>query len=138
MNIEEKIKELIEATGVTCVFNRWDEVNMDLDHSSFPVGIFTLPASGTINEKNGMRTLSHDIIIYFADIIPYDATSEEHAAIIHASLERCYTFLTASRKYFMPISSPVRYRCLYDVTDANITGVSLELTLTEREKVCVR
>lgn len=138
MKIEEKVKELIEMTGAPCVFDRWDRANVDLDHSMFPVGIMQMPVAGAINVKNGMRTTSYDVIVYFADIIPYDATAEQHADVIHASLDRCYKFLALASKYFTPVSSPVRFRCLYDVTDVNVTGVSMELTLTELERKCLK
>lgn len=138
MNIEDKLKELITETGVTCIFDRWDRVNVDLDHSTFPVGIFTLPFSGTISTKNGLVTKSHVVRIYFADIIEYDATAERHADNIHQSMDRLVSFLALCDRYFMPVTSPVRYECLYDVTDVNITGVYVELTLTEKEKQCLK
>ena len=137
MKIEEKIRELIEQTGVTCVFDRWNRVNLELDQSTFPVGIMQMPVAGAINVKNGMRTTSYDVFVYFADIIPYDATAQQHADVIHSSLDRCYKFLALTGKYFAPVPSPVRFRCLYDVTDVNVTGVSMELTLTELDKVCL-
>lgn len=139
MTFEQKVKTIIEGIGgVNYVFNTWDKANVDLDVSQYPVCLYITPVSGVLKLKNGKCKTTYNVFMYFADVLPYDCSAEVADGVIEKCKGYALEFISKSNasKWFEYISGDITYRCVYDTLDANITGVSIELPITELSGTC--
>ncbi len=139
--VESKIRKIakrFEGEEITYIFHNWTRVNIDIDFKKLPAIVYSLPASGTLDIDKGFIKDYPNAMLSFIDNTDFDFESQENDCIIENMKFLAMRFFKAlnDSNMFEPVGGELRYRVLYDKLDANVTGISFEITLRERVGIC--
>lgn len=133
--IEMGIREIVsKMDGVTYIYENWQTANVILDKIQLPAVVNVLPASGSFTIGNLKMYEGQNNMIAFLDKTELDFDGTENEDVIDKCKERARDFIIRVNRsnFFKPISGKVPYSVIYDRTDANLTGIMLELELEEK------
>jgi len=140
MRVDEKIKQIVESIpGLSYEFNDWTRANVKFDYKKFPVCLYVLPASGVLSNKNGNFRDYPNVLIAFLDKADLDFEGEENEPIVERmkTLAKEFVLAVNNSRMFEELPEDINYRTFYDTTDANLTGVGIEIQLKELVGLCV-
>lgn len=127
--VENKVKEIAEAMGLTYLCESWFRANQAFDRFrrqgdrrevthpdglTLPACLYVQPVAGFLNfTSQGFVRDAPSCLISFADAMPLDYSG-----------------------FFVPVAGQINYRVAFDKMDANLCIVTLSLTLQEQAGVC--
>ena len=134
MSIDEKIREVASRAlpSWTYVFDDWYGADKSITKVDLPVVLNILPVAGTLAERNGMIRNAQSCATAFLDKVRRDGTGGDQSEVYNRMLRAAEAFiheLNASG-YFQPVEN-VQYYVIYEQTATIVTGVYLDITLTE-------
>lgn len=141
--IERKIASIVEGLDVGYLYANWAQVNVDIDQMLMnlerPVVVYTLPASGTL-DVSLTRGRAYDYpttLMSFFTPSDFDFDGVANNDSVENMKRLALKFINAVNESgeFEAIEGPIGYRVHVDYLDANVTGVSIEITLKEREGI---
>lgn len=139
---EEKIRAIARKMGISYIYDDWTKANVRIERTPLPVMVNVLPVSGSIRKANMGQNyvLQSNCLIAFLDKTDFDFDSTENDAIVHRMTDYAIAFvmLLDESGEFEPLGTEsVRMQICYDKMDCNVTGVVLELTLTDAQGYCI-
>lgn len=142
MNIITEIKNLILGIDpyIPIYVNSWKKANEEnLDDSKYPAVLIVRFELGRFSIKQAGIGEQHDIQIYFLAETQNDYDTAENDEIIQLRRDMAKDFLKAynASSKFEKLTDDVNFFEVYEEkTDANITGVGIELTIKPTNYVC--
>lgn len=137
MTVEEKIRLVVERMDkLTYMFCDLKEANLRMDYETMPCFVNVMPLNGTIRVTPTQIKHYPSCLFWIVDKVNLDADGEGIKEVTERCMEYAYEFilwLNAS-KLFEPIENEdVRFTVVTDDMDANVSGITLEMTLREKE-----
>lgn len=132
--VETKIRQIVDQIGgLHYEFNDWTRANATIDYGSLPVCVNVLPVSGELAAKNGNLRDYPNCLIAFMDKAELDFDGQENEITVNRMKDFAKRFILEANRsgLFEPIEQNVPYSVVYDLLDANLTGVAIELQLKE-------
>lgn len=155
MTIEQKVREIAEAMGLSYLCESWYRANVafdafrrktdtgEMEHpegKTLPACLYVQPVSGYFNfTPQGFVRDAPSCLISFADAMPLDYRGDEAQEIAERMKNLAVRFIAAANEsgFFQPISERIDYRVSFDRMDANLCIVTISLTLQEGVGQCV-
>lgn len=140
-SIETKIRAIAEKMGIEYIYDDWTRANIRIDRTPLPVMVNVLPVSAsfrTIN-RGANLVLQANCLIAFLDKTEFDFDSTENDVIVHKMTDYAAAFVMLCNESgdFEPIGNDnMRLEVCYDKLDCNVTGVVLDIALTETTGYC--
>lgn len=138
MTIQQHIKSIAQQMGIAYIYHNWTSVNQAVSTSQLPVMINVLPVSGSFSVGYEL-TESANCMIAFLDKAEYDFDAEQNDQVVERMKALAKDFLLRLNKVecIENLSlADVSYSVAYDKLDENLTGVILELRISESEGTC--
>lgn len=138
MTIQEHIKSIAQQMGIAYIYHNWTSVNQAVSTSTLPVMINVLPVSGSFSVGYEL-TERANCMIAFLDEAEYDFDAEQNDQVVERMKALAKDFLLRLNKEegIENISlDEVAYSVVYDKLDENLTGIILELSISESEGTC--
>lgn len=141
MTVEQKLQKVAETfkdEGISYLFHDWTRVNIAVDQMPLPVIVYSLPASGSLDMKNGFVNDNQNGLISFLSLTEFDFDSKENDCIISRMKQLALRFFSVYNQsgYFETVGGTMPYRVVYDMLDANVTGVMFEVSVKELDGIC--
>lgn len=138
MTIQEHIKSIAQQMGIAYIYHNWTSVNQAVSTSKLPVMINVLPVSGSFSV--GYELIERtNCMVAFLDKTDYDFDAEQNDQVVERMKALAKEFLLRLNKVegIENISlDDVAYSVVYDKLDENLTGVILDLRISESEGTC--
>ena len=152
--VENKVKEIAEAMGLTYLCESWFRANQAFDRFrrqgdrrevthpdglTLPACLYVQPVAGFLNfTSQGFVRDAPSCLISFADAMPLDYKGAEAQEIAERLKGLAVRFIVAVNEsgFFVPVAGQINYRVAFDKMDANLCIVTLSLTLQEQAGVC--
>lgn len=152
--VENKVKEIAEAMGLTYLCESWFRANQAFDRFrrqgencevthpdglTLPACLYVQPVTGFLNfTPQGFVRDAPSCLISFADAMPFDYKGAEAQEIAERLKGLAVRFIVAVNEsgFFVPVDGQINYRVAFDKMDANLCIVTLSLTLQEQAGVC--
>lgn len=135
MSFYDKIKTIAETmTNYSVVVDSANGANIDFDTLPFPAILIVIQQAGKYNTSNSHYRDSSKVRISVLNKITQGAKSEEIEPIktaLKADLIELYHKIRFNFD-FKTIANALDYNVVYDDSDANLLGIIIEDTLTER------
>lgn len=138
MTIQQHIKSIAQQMGIAYIYHNWTSVNQAVSTSQLPVMINVLPVSGSFSVGYEL-TESANCMIAFLDKAEYDFDAEQNDQVVERMKTLAKDFLLRLNKVegIENLSlADVSYSVAYDKLDENLTGIILELRISESEGTC--
>lgn len=153
--VENKVKEIAEAMGLTYLCESWHRANQAFDRFrrqgaerevthpdglTLPACLYVQPVSGFLNfTSQGFVRDAPACLISFADAMPFDYKGADVQEIAERLKDLAVQFIIAVNEsgFFVPVGGQVNYRVAFDKMDANLCIVTLSLTLQEQAGACL-
>lgn len=138
MTYQDKLKEVAESLGVSFVFQDWTTANVEIDKTPLPAVIYVLPASGSLNFKSGFIRDNQNGILAFIDKVVLDADGVENDNIVDRMKRLAMEYIVKlnATRYFEALDGVLPYRTIYSELNANVSGISFEVSLKEVKGIC--
>ena len=152
--VENKVKEIAEAMGLTYLCESWFRANQAFDRFrrqgesrevthpdglTLPACLYVQPVAGFLNfTSQGFVRDAPSCLISFADAMPLDYKGADAQEIAERLKGLAVRFIVAVNEsgFFVPVAGQINYRVAFDKMDANLCIVTLSLTLQEQAGVC--
>ena len=134
--VENKVKEIAEAMGLTYLCESWFRANQAFDRFRRQG---ESPVAGFLNfTSQGFVRDAPSCLISFADAMPLDYKGADAQEIAERLKGLAVRFIVAVNEsgFFVPVAGQINYRVAFDKMDANLCIVTLSLTLQEQAGVC--
>ena len=131
--VENKVKEIAEAMGLTYLCESWFRANQAFDRFR------RQGESREVTHPDGLTLRdAPSCLISFADAMPLDYKGAEAQEIAERLKGLAVRFIVAVNEsgFFVPVAGQINYRVAFDKMDANLCIVTLSLTLQEQAGVC--
>lgn len=139
MTIDEKVRRVAENAlpEWTFVFDNWDDADRTISKAPLPAVIQLLPFGGTLTERNGRQRNSQEFSVAFVDKAQKDADGDDQSEVYSRMVQAAAKFQKAlnASGWFEPVTD-VRYTVIYMQLSSIITGVYIDVTLTELDWRC--
>lgn len=134
MSIDEKIQEIANSAlpEWTYVFDNWYDASKTASKVKLPVIVELLPWGGSLYFRNGMARNAQSCSIAFLDKVTKDANGSDQSEVYNRMMLAAEEFVRSVNDsgYFEVVES-VQYNIIYDQLSTIVTGVWLDITLTE-------
>ena len=136
MSLISKIKAEIEALGLAFAYDNGNGLNQLLDNADYSdskcvVYAFLLSNTTFVDGKEGAN-----VGLFFSKLTEYDFESIENDTIQQSCKEIAFEFLKQIEKGNTLTHSDVSLQYFYDEFSVNVTGVAINLVLTETVGLC--
>lgn len=138
MTIQQHIKSIAQQMGIAYIYHNWTSVNQIADNTPLPVMVNVLPVSGSFSVGYNL-TETTNCLIAFLNKTEYDFDAEENDQVVEQMKALAKDFLLRLNKVegIENLSlADVSYEVVYDKLDVNLTGIILDLRLSESEGTC--
>lgn len=148
MDLVEEVKKIAKGLDMFFMFNDWSRANVDLDsmisaafnRNEYPLCLFVMPIGGEMNiDKGGRFKSSYDCLICFLDKSNIDENSTASFETVQKMNTYARKFISAvnASKVFDYVDGTLKIDIPYNKMDVNMTGVCVNITLTEKMPACV-
>lgn len=137
-NTAKKIMQSVSsATGLRCLYQSEQAINVMLDNADMPCAFAFLLQSNGMNTASGNYRERVTIAVFFVDLTNYDFNSIENEDIISRCKSAAVDWLAALQtSHFFRLISVNSTQRVYDRFDAIVTGFAVNVTIEEVEGVC--
>ena len=137
----EKVKTIVEKIDeLTFEYNDIPRANRKFDDIKFPVCLFMLPETGTINLHNRIIRDLPDCVFAFCEMCDLDFEGEQVDVIFERLKGYAYRFIDGVNKsgLFKEIYSNFPYWQELTKTDVCVAWFAIRIKLEEIQGVCLR
>ncbi len=132
MSLILKIKDKVESMPMTFVYHAQEAVNEMLDKTVLPAVACYLNQNSNLVNNIGNYCEQSDVLLMFIAKTNFDFNSLTNEAIIETMKLKAFEFVRLVRESSdLKIVGNIRLKKFYDEFDVNITGVGLDITLSE-------
>ena len=149
--VENKVKEIAEAMGLTYLCESWFRANQAFDRFrrqgdrrevthpdglTLPACLYVQPVAGFLNfTSQGFVRDAPSCLISFADAMPLDYKGAEAQEIAERLKGLAVRFIVAVNEsgFFVPVAGQINYRVAFDKMDANLCIVAMDVQRIELE-----
>ena len=134
MSIAEKIKDVINTYFPTwgCIYDDWYSADTTLTKTSLPAFLVLMPNGGELELKNSKMYHTQNIAVAIVEREERDANGDDNDVRIEDTINVASQFIIALNQsgYFDKVSL-VTYSTIYEQLSSIVTGVLLQLSLTD-------
>lgn len=137
MNVIEKLKASIEATGTPFFYGSRGDINRVLDRAPLPCAFAYLLETNAVTDTNGICRERLTLAVFFVNKTVFDFEAVENEDIIDACKRDAFKWYTRMRMSddFRLIAMNNTLRVYDEIADATVTGYALNITIEELEGI---